>query len=458
MTPNMRFVVMGDLHYVQEQSHQEALNGRPKGVTELADVTRNLWFTKHVTPKIISGIAALKPDFVVQTGDIIQGHCDDEAGGLREMQEAMELLEELRCPVFFALGTHDGIPGGPEGLQVERFVYPAIGKALGTAPVSKGYYTFEKAGCLFIVLDYTTFVRNGDQEAFIKETFSSSGRYEHVFVFAHPPLFCVGRPFFTHFDFAGTVLKQISEHPVDAYFCGHTHNQVTTLHKVGEYWLPQLKSTVLAYPDRAPVHLSEVRSLLPEPSTFEYGWGYLEDSAPGWWEITVNGESVQADWHVLNQGVLGQLTWKRGEKAVFTRRPEFAESAGQRLPNLNEMVSVRLRAAGSNCRTPEGYKVSLNGREIGTLPRLEYFDSRQFMAIGKEHWPLLTNRNRLSITTAEESMCIGGFVLEVETAAGWIRSNVTDYFANTDRWDVWGKSPLEKIAPNQSVSVELTFG
>ncbi|MFE5323037.1 metallophosphoesterase family protein [Paenibacillus sp. NPDC056579] len=455
---SFRFVVMGDLHYVQAESHQEVFNGRAKGITEFADVTRNLWMTHNVTPEIISAIAARKPDFIIQTGDIIQGHCDNEESGLREMKEAMELLEGLKAPLFFALGTHDGVVGRREERQVRQFVYPAIGKALGTSPLTKGYYAFEKAGSLFLVLDYTTFVKNDEQAQFIQDTFAKSAQYEHVFLFAHPPLICVGRPFFTHYDFVQTVLGQIAKFEVDAYFCGHTHNQVSTLHRIGNHWLPQLKSSVLGYPDRPPVPLSDVRPILPDPADMEYGWGYLEDSAPGWWEITVNGPSVQADWHVLRQGVQGQLCWRRGEKATFTRKPSFSTTSGQPLPALNDIRRVQLRAAGTNCKAPNGYRVSLNGMEIGALPRLEYFDSRQSMEIRPEFWPLLASVNDLSVTIEDEPMCIGGFVLEVETASGFIRSTVSDYYANTDKWDHWGKHPVEKIAAPSTGRFELKFG
>ncbi|TMV52319.1 hypothetical protein FE783_05100 [Paenibacillus mesophilus] len=458
MKPTLRFVVMGDLHYVQEQSHRKALNGNPRGVTEFADITRNLWMTRNVTPRVIDEIAALKPDFVIQTGDIIQGHCDDEASGLQEMKEAMELLKQLKAPVFFALGTHDGVVGKREEEQVNQFVYPAIGQAMGSTPVTKGYYTFEKAGSLFIVLDYTAFAKGDVQEDFIMETFAESAKYEHVFLFAHPPLICVGRPFFTHYDFAHTVLREIADHPVDAYFCGHTHNQVSTLHKVGEHWMPQLKSSVLGYPELAPISLSDVRTILPDPSSFEYGWGYLEDSAPGWWVINVEGEAVQADWHVLQRGVAGRLSWRRGEKASFTQKPDFAKTSGLALSDRSDIRSVQLRAAGSNCKPAEDYRVYLNGIEVGTLPRLEYFDSRQSMKLDPQYWPLLDMHNQIEVTTGDEPMCIGGFVLEVETTDGWVRSTVSDYYANCDRWDRWGQSPMEKIVPRQTIRTELCFG
>jgi 3',5'-cyclic AMP phosphodiesterase CpdA len=459
MSSPLRFAVMGDTHYVQPESHKEVFNGRPRGVTELADCTRNYWMTQHVLPEVISAIAALKPDFVIQTGDIIQGHCDDAQGGLREMEEALQLLSGVGAPLFFALGTHDGTVGRRGDEPVKELVYPAIGKALGTDPLTKGYYSFEKAGSLFVILDYTTFVTNDEQASFIHDVLSRSGKYEHVFLFSHPPLIPVGRPFFTKFEFVNTVLRELAEYPVDAYFCGHTHNQIASVHKIGNHWIPLLKSSVLGYPDQPPIPLTDVRPLLPDPSSFEYGWGYLEDSAPGWWLITVNGEEVQADWHVLRKGAAGQLRWRKGEKAVFTKRPDFAQTSGLALPKLEDIRSVRLRAAGDSCRTPDGYRVSLNGTPIGSLPRLEYFDCRQFLEIPAQVWPLLQASNRLSVTTpADDPMTIGGLVLEVETAAGWVRSSVSSYYTCTNKWERWGKSPLTTISPGETVNVELNFG
>jgi predicted MPP superfamily phosphohydrolase len=461
MANTLRFVVMGDTHYVQPESHKEVFAGRPKGVTDLVDCTRNLWLTRNVVPEAIAAIAAMKPDFVIQTGDIMQGHGDDAACNMREMTEALQMLDGLQAPLFFALGTHDGTVGKREEEPVLELVYPAIGKALGTAPVTKGYYTFVKNNSLFIILDYTTYSDQSEQAEFIERALAESGKYEHVFLFAHPPLIPVGRPFFTHFNFVQKVLKEVANHPIDAYFCGHTHNQVTTLHKVGDAWMPQLKSTVLGYPDRPPVPLTDVRPLTPPPDSFEYGWGYLEDSAPGWWLITVDGEEVTADWYVLRQGPVGQLQWRRGEKPEkpqFTKRPTFQGTFGSPLPPVEKIRSVQLRAAGSSCKTPDAYKVELNGQFIGILPRLEYFDCRQTLDIDRQYWPLLRQSNSLLVHTADEPMGIGGFVLEVETDEGCVRSTVSNYFASTNRWDMWGESPFTKMDSGVPVRFELHFG
>lgn len=456
MPNTLRFAVMGDMHYVRPEGHAEAFAGRPKGVTELTDLKRNLWMTQHVTPKVLAAIKALQPDFVVQTGDLIHGHCDDTDGNMQEMAEALDLISSVEAPVFFALGTHDGTLGKRADEPVRQLLLPAIGRHLGDTPAT-GYYSFVRQDSLFIILDYATFVAGGDQQRFLEAALEQSAAYAHVFILAHPPVVPVGRPFFTAKVFADTVAAAAARYRVDAYFCGHTHNQVASLHKIGDFWLPQLKSTVLAYPDASPIFLQQVRPILPSPTTMELGWAFLEDTAPSWWLVTVSGDKVQADWHVLGQGVQGQLQWHKGEKACFTRIPAFEPEITD-LPALEDIRSMRLRVTGSNCREYHGYGVSLNNHFIDYLPRLEYFDSRLFLAIPPELWPFIHISNTLILTTACEEMCIGGFVLEIETASGWTRSTPPGrFYANCTRWDGWNVECLSHISPGQTLVLNLDF-
>ncbi len=107
------------------------------------------------------------------------------------------------------------------------------------------------------------------------------------------------------------------------------------------------------------------------------------------------------------------------KRRSLQKKPSFAASSGLPLPSLKEIRSVRLRAAGDSCRVPEAYRVFLNGTDIGVLPRLEYFDARQYLEIAPECWPLLKASNEMIIRTADEPMTIGAMVLEVETDNGW---------------------------------------
>lgn len=457
MTEPLRFAVIGDTHYVQPDSHRQAFGGQPRGVTELVDLRRNLWMTEHILPAAISAIRSVRPDFVVHTGDVIQGHCDDEAAGLREMEEALELFQGLEVPIFFAPASHDGVPSRTAELPVRQRLLGAVAAQLGLAESEpRGYYSFERGGSLFVVLDYMTFREGEAQARFLEAELAKGPAFEHVFLFAHQPLIPVGRPFFSNHTFVRCILDMLARYSVDAYFCGHTHNQIVSLHRLGSGWLPHFKGTVLAYPNEPPVPLEAVRPLLPDPSTYELGWGYLEDSAPGWFLVTVDGSRVHVAWHVLGAGLQGEVAWERGKKPQFQRLPSLNVPAVAVPPAPGRVRSARLRAAGSGCRSQEAYEVTLNGHRVGRLPQLEYFDCRQFLPLDPAFlsWQA---PNALQITTAAEPMCIGALVIEVETDDGWIRTDFSPYFTNTDRWDAWQVQALNYLNPASDLRVELTF-
>lgn len=456
MSKAIRFAVVGDTHYVQPASHRNVLEyGIQRGPTDLEDVRRHVWMTKAVVPEVIRSIAKLQPEFVLHTGDIIQGHHDSEAAGSREAAEVVELLKGLGAPVFLTLGTHDGTL---ESATVKEHFLPAIGDSLGEKN-PRTYYSFSMGDALFVALDYTTFRVDSQQARFITETLGKSDRYRHVFLFAHPPVFPVGRPFFAHFEFSSFLKEELKQNRIDAYFCGHTHNQVASIHEIGEYYLPQLKSTILGYPDQSPIPLTDVRPILVGPSDFHYLWGFLEDSAPSWWMVTVKGELVQAEWHVLGKGVQSVLAFGDGKMPRVIQTPDLGQSTILPLPSLSQMRSVRLRVAGSGCRTKGLYRVWLNGTEIGHLPVLEHFDCRQFLEIPDSYWHLLKESNDLVVSSGSEPMCMGGFVLEVETQDGsWVRSRPTfHYYANTSRWSHWHTENLRVIDCCDPIRVKLEF-
>ena len=456
MSKAIRFAVMGDTHYVQPASHRNVLEyGVQRGPTDLDDVRRHQWMTKAVVPEVIRSIAKLRPDFVLHTGDIIQGHHDSEEAGGREAAEAVELLKGLNAPVFLTLGTHDGTP---ESVTVKEHFLPAIGDSLGEKN-PRTYYSFSTGDTLFIALDYTTFRADSQQGRFIKETLSNADKYRHVFVFAHPPIFPVGRPFFADFEFSSFLKEEFMKNRIDAYFCGHTHNQVASIHGIGGYYLPQLKSTILGYPDQSPISLTDVRPILKGPTDFHYLWGFLEDSAPSWWMVTVTGELVRAEWHVLGMGVQSVLIFGDGQMPKVMQEPALGQSTILPLPSVSQIRSARLRAAGSGCRTKELYRVHLNGEEIGYLPTLDYFDCRQFLEIPESYWHLLKDSNDLEVSCGSEPMCVGGFVLEIETQDGsWVRSKPTfHYYGNTSRWSRWQTENLQVIGCREPIRVKLEF-
>jgi hypothetical protein len=109
------------------------------------------------------------------------------------------------------------------------------------------------------------------------------------------------------------------------------------------------------------------------------------------------------------------------------------------------------------CKTDQAYKVLLNDQEVGSLPRLGAFSCRHFLEIEHSAWAFIQDRNRLVVSTAEEEMCIGGFVLEIETEEGWIRSAPTTFYTNSSRWDCWNTHGLRHIGLEENIVVDLVF-
>jgi 3',5'-cyclic AMP phosphodiesterase CpdA len=75
-------------------------------------------------------------DFAIQLGDLIDG--SDNAG--REIDYVLTVYDKLNCPHYHVLGNHD-------------FAGISRRKVLRRLGLERGYYTFEKGGVRFVVLD-----------------------------------------------------------------------------------------------------------------------------------------------------------------------------------------------------------------------------------------------------------------------------------------------------------------
>jgi manganese-dependent ADP-ribose/CDP-alcohol diphosphatase len=181
-------------------------------------------------------------DFAIQLGDLIDG--GDNAG--RDMDRALAIYDQLNCRHYHVLGNHDF--AGLRRLTVLR--------RLG---LERGYYTFEKSGVLFVVLDTQDvavqggWAKNSDAYKKAEELLrqmteqkkSNAQSYngglgnrqlvwldgvlaeakkknQDVIVFGHLPLWPDGE---SHTAWnAAEVRKILAEYGcVRAYFCGHNH-------------------------------------------------------------------------------------------------------------------------------------------------------------------------------------------------------------------------------------------
>lgn len=445
--------MIGDTHFVRPESHQKALSGQGAGLTELTDLKRNQWFSEQVLPGVIEDIAAAKPEFVIHTGDIIPGHCDGEEAYLAEMQLALEKLDAIGAPLVFSTGSHDGVLGRPGDVALRQLLCPRIAEFIGQ-PVEQSYYAFERHRCLFIALDFLNW--DAKQQAFLEENLQQRSQYERVFLFCHAPFMPIARPFFTNMDFAREVAALLERYGADVYFCGHTHNHTAALHILGEQVVAQLKSTPLGYPyDRqAPVTLeeggepavllSDVRPILAEPPLTHMGWGFLEDTVGGWWLVTVRDGGVTLEWNVPGSGTWGVLYLPPAGLPKFLQKPVVPTTAGK-LPALPDIRQARIRLAGSGNPAARIVKATLNGGEIPVPLPLVYFDSRQFIDLPPESWPLLASQNQLMLWT-EGEVTVGGCVIEVLHTGGITRSRVSGYVTNNPQHLQAGRwfTPMEE--------------
>lgn len=181
-------------------------------------------------------------DFAIQLGDLIDG--GSNAGA--EMDRAATIYDQLNCRHYHVLGNHDF-----EGISRS--------KTLKRLALERGYYTFEKGGILFVVLDTQDVAVQGGWpknsaaykkaeellQKVMEQKYPNAQPYngslgnqqlvwldgvlagakkknQDVIVFGHLPLWPDGdrHPAWN----AGDVRKILSEYGcVRAYVCGHYH-------------------------------------------------------------------------------------------------------------------------------------------------------------------------------------------------------------------------------------------
>ncbi len=443
------FAVLGDTHFVREESHFKALHGHPGGATELSDLIRNGFFTREVTPLVLHAVKEQSPDLVLHTGDIIPGHCDTEEGQLAEMADGLHLLDRLNAPIYFSFGSHDGIFGVKNDNALKELVLPRVNNQLGY-PVEKSYYAFTRCGCRFISLDYN--IWDAAQRDFLEDELCKCSKDLFTIVFGHPPFQAIARPFFTKENYCQDLADLFTKYKVHAYFCGHTHNHAASIHRFGEYEVPQLMSTPLAYPDGQVIPLSDVRPILPIENMCRFGWGYLEDCLPAWWQVTVTEDALIANWYVLNRGLQGSLRIPKKGNAEFLLIPNYPSTRGA-LPPLGHIQKARLRIAGLSKSKIEN--LTFNGVKVETDLLPVYFDSRQFISLPQEIIPLIRQENIVTLRLASGS--IGALVLELSLTDGSTRrSSVTNYFTHETAYSNALPQFFDPM-PEEAVSFHLNF-
>jgi hypothetical protein len=161
----------------------------------------------------IEQINALRPDLVINLGDMIRGY------GLSRIEKEWEQYDRLAAridaPFYRIPGNHDIFGRTSEKIYQERY--------------GKGFYSVDVKGCHFIMLNNLEGgvwgqMGSGQIEWLKKDLDASSGKV--VFVFVHIP---VWYPRANHVDkrwrdlWMTEIHPLLREHGVEAVFAGHFH-------------------------------------------------------------------------------------------------------------------------------------------------------------------------------------------------------------------------------------------
>jgi len=434
---NLRFAVVGDIHFVQPQNVQRQTDGRPECFCY--DTKRYARMAQTVFPKLVAEIAEAKVDFVVQLGDFVQGHRDDQLAR-KDFEEALRLFETA-APTCVVRGTHD-FPFGVFADVVVRH-----NAAFACKEIDDFYFSFERGNALFILVD-THVHAAPEQWTWLERELARGRDFEHVFVCGHEPTFNVGRPFFTPPDMSAKMGPIFMRHQIDAYFCGHTHNQNITVRQVGDRSLLQAKSSAVGDVARTPVPLDEVRTWLLSRRETAYSWpGYVENSAPGWILAEMDGKSANIEWRRIGDGPHVRIEWTRGRLPKETFRRPFPL---RRRLSVCELDQIR-RAWLCMCvdRSDDRTKaVTLDGVTLAEFPSViaRYHHRTE---IPQDALRLLGLSNELRIVAeAEDKFCVSSVHISAELATGEVvRSTVSPYiYATADELGAWHLPVLRRAS------------
>lgn len=314
--PTLRFAVFGDVHY------------------KIPDYTVADYFVEPVAKELAG--QNLRPSFLLQTGDFF--HASRDTDWESEASYAFKHFSStIGMPFYIAIGNHD------KRKAYEKNALPIFSRQLGRT-LGTSYYSFDRGNCHFIMLDCVQ--RDFTEQlawaqADLKAAIANP-KIEHIFAVGHYPLWIVARSGFTNQAYAKPFAELLGSYGIDAYFCGHTHNNTVTVRLVGGKPLMQIMGCAVVEEGRlfqlAPflkhmrpvpadpyrpglLPLEESRRIFIPPDELKHYWGYQEGGTSAYNVVTIQGRKVRVDWHVLGKGILRSYEWDKPGRLVNVKEP-----------------------------------------------------------------------------------------------------------------------------------------
>jgi hypothetical protein len=385
------FAVLGDLHYTP-----------PK------------YKVSELVHRVAEEIRAQSPAvaLVCQTGDVVEGGTYTEVDGKRKFLlagyddmkaqhtfAARDLTKSFRQPLFIAVGNHDKHDRGARAYR--EIMLPMLSRSLGR-PLTETFYAFRYGNACFVFLDLAP--PDFDAQARFVDRVLSEGergrRTEHVFLFAHCPLWAVVRPGFSNARLSASLMPVLKRHRTDAFFASHTHNTVVCARDFEGIRLTQIQGITNLEPKvEGLIPIEQRHALLFPPDQTPYCWGYREGSPTGYFLVHVEGRRVRVEWRVPGQGALREFYWEQPGTLVDVKRPAPAKPAV-----VSEAALAHAREAAlvvhswAENRTP--VTLLLNGEPVAQAqlpPTYVLFWHEQRIAIPREKLACLRLANQLQL-------------------------------------------------------------
>jgi hypothetical protein len=457
-----RFAILGDTHFCTEKIRGVFKDKSSLG--DLPDYARYAPMVNDIFAPVIDRINSLNPDFVISTGDFVEGGMNDNPEcTAEEIRQGWAFMKKLNCPCFIAKGTHEGSGNSCGAESFRRIVMPEM-LATDINGSRREYYSFEKAGAAFFILDYLDYKPGNAQDKWLENGLKKAQEKGHrIFIAAHPPLYNWGRHFFNEPEFINRIIELCAAYPVDAYFCGHTHNQTLSFHKggKGKGYLQIMGSTV-GYRDFDMVSLEEYHSIAEFSDSDTYIWGIQEDSSPGFHLVEINrDDSMDISWYSFKGDSASLRVEKRGAVPLVLKMPEYRPIVRVASEKDLRMIKTALLNLFGICRDNRGTEVFINEVSVGSLPCNVSYAARRYLIPGLDALKQLGRKNLVTIKTPVcDSFVLGSFSLELQLWDGRIiKSGVNpETFIHGDNWKEFPQpGKTREVLPGDEISFELIF-
>ena len=173
--------------------------------------------TKGVFEQVMKEAVKLKPELIINVGDLIEGYSDNEKVINKEWDEVLPMFEETGIPYYLVPGNHDICNDISEKIYRERCAKP--------------YYSFDYKGSHFIVLDASRVDETKpedmpkEQVEWLIADLEKNKDKKHKFVFYHKPFWYESFKKNKNDQFHDIFVK----YNVEKVFNGHYHTYCETV-------------------------------------------------------------------------------------------------------------------------------------------------------------------------------------------------------------------------------------